>query len=132
MCVFVPAGIISIANVNLIDSVGLPGGASEQHWRIATPQANYLTTLIIGDFATVKETVGGVDLLYHVPKEWANETEYFFGKTPSILRFFSDYILPYPYSRYAQTTVWDFLFGGDNHEPAFTLYEERDAELYRL
>lgn len=121
LTVTVPQGMISVSNGDLIESTVLANGSSVHHWRMAQPQATYLTTLIIGDFATVKEEADGVTLEYNVPKEWASETEYFFGKTPSILRFFSEYIFPYPYKRYAQTTVWDFLFGGMENTTATTM-----------
>jgi aminopeptidase N len=121
LTVTVPKGMISVSNGDLLDTKVMADGSSVQHWRMAQPQATYLTTLIIGDFATVKEEVSGVTLEYNVPREWASQTEYFFGKTPSILRFFSDYIFPYPYKRYAQTTVWDFLFGGMENTTATTM-----------
>ncbi len=117
----VPPNMISVSNGDLIEVKPLAGNKTEQHWRITEPQATYLTTLIVGDFETVREKVNGVTLEYNVPKEWASRTEYFFGKTPSILRFFSEYIYPYPFKRYAQTTVQDFEFGGMENTTATTM-----------
>ena len=117
----VPKNMISVSNGELISVKPLANNATEHHWRIVEPQATYLTTLILGEFETVREKVNGVTLEYNVPKEWASKTEYFFGKTPSILRFFSDYILPYPFARYAQTTVQDFVYGGMENTTATTM-----------
>ncbi len=117
----VPANMISVSNGDLVSVTPNADGTTIYHWKIAEPQATYLTTLIIGNFKTVRENVLGVDLEYNVSPDWADRTDYFFGKTPSMLRFYSDYIMPYPFKRYAQTPVQDFLFGGMENTSATTL-----------
>ncbi len=90
-------------------------------WKCDYPHSNYLTSIIIGDYVTLKDKVRGVELDYNVPKEWADKADYFYGRTPQMIEFYSDYIAPYPYNRYAQTTVQDFEYGGMENITATTL-----------
>ena len=90
-------------------------------WKCDYPHSNYLTSIIIGDYVTFKDYVRGVELDYNVPREWADKTDYFYGRTPQMIEFYSDYIAPYPYNRYAQTTVQDFEYGGMENITATTL-----------
>jgi len=90
-------------------------------WKCDYPHSNYLTSIIIGDYITLKDYVRGVELDYNVPREWADKTDLFYGRTPQMIEFYSDYIAPYPYNRYAQTTVQDFEFGGMENITATTL-----------
>ncbi|MHB1686771.1 MAG: M1 family aminopeptidase [Ignavibacteriaceae bacterium] len=90
-------------------------------WKCDVPHANYLTSIIIGDYVTLKDFVRGVELDYNVPREWADKTDYFYGRTPQMIEFYSDYVAPYPYNRYAQTTVQDFEYGGMENITATTL-----------
>ncbi len=90
-------------------------------WKCDIPHSNYLTSIIIGDYVTLKDFVRGVELDYNVPPDWADKIDYFYGRTPQMIDFFSNYIAPYPYSRYAQTTVQDFEYGGMENITATTL-----------
>ncbi len=90
-------------------------------WKCSTPHSNYLTSIIIGNYVTLKDFVRGVELDYNVPRDWADKTDYFYGRTPQMIEFYSNYIAPYPYSRYAQTTVQDFEYGGMENITATTL-----------
>ncbi len=90
-------------------------------WKCDYPHSNYLTSIIIGDYATLKDYVRGVELDYNVPREWADKTDLFYGRTPQMIEFYSNYIAPYPYNRYAQTTVQDFEYGGMENITATTL-----------
>ncbi|MFQ5696164.1 MAG: HEAT repeat domain-containing protein, partial [Terriglobia bacterium] len=48
-----------------------------------------------------------------------------FDQTAAMVQFFSDYIdIPYPYEKYAQTTVLEALFGGMENVSATTLYTD--------
>ncbi len=85
------------------------------------PYSNYLTSVIVGDYVTVKENVRGTTLEYNIPSEWVDKKDLFYGRTPQMINFFSDFICPYPYERYAQTTVQDFEWGGMENVTATTL-----------
>ncbi|HKI78551.1 MAG TPA: M1 family aminopeptidase [Ignavibacteriaceae bacterium] len=118
----VPEKLIAISNGNLLSEThDIKSKTRTFDWKMDEIHANYLTTLIVGDFVTVKEKLRGTTLEYNLPRNWAESYDYFYGRTPQMLNFFSNYIFPYPYSRYAQTTVQDFLYGGMENVTATTL-----------
>jgi aminopeptidase N len=118
----VPDSLIAISNGDLISVTQNASVKTKTFdWKMDQVHANYLTTLIVGDFVTVKEKLRGTILEYNLPREWKDKYNYFYGRTPQMLNFYSNYIYPYPYSRYAQTTVQDFLYGGMENVTATTL-----------
>jgi aminopeptidase N len=109
----VPDTLVAISNGILKSVVENPKDNTKTFdWKMDQVHSNYLTTLIVGDYQTVKEDDRGIELDYNVPKKWADKTDYFYGQTADMMNFYSDYVIPYPYKRYAQTTVWDFDWGG--------------------
>jgi aminopeptidase N len=119
--VTVPSKYSVIGNGRLIAENKLDGNQKSYIWLLDTPHSNYLRSLVIGEFVTIRESVRNVNLEYNIPKAWVGKEHHFFGRTPEMLNFFSDYISPYPYDRYAQTTVHDFLYGGMENVTATTL-----------
>ncbi len=118
----VPENLIAVSNGELISVKENPSEKTKTFdWKMDHVHSNYLTTLIVGDYATVKEKVQGVQLDYNLPKKWINQIDLFYGRTPQMMMFFSNYIVPYPYSRYAQTTVQDFEWGGMENVTSTTL-----------
>ncbi|KAF0244507.1 MAG: aminopeptidase [Planctomycetota bacterium] len=83
------------------------------HWKMETPQVTYLLCIAVGEFAEVKETVGGIPLGYYVAKPQAAMLRPTFQETGKVLKFFSDKIgFPYPYPKYDQVVITDFMWGG--------------------
>jgi aminopeptidase N len=118
----VPDTLVAISNGVLQSVVENPSDNTKTFdWKMNQVHSNYLNTLIVGDYQTVKEDDRGIELDYNVPKKWADKTDYFYGQTADMMNFYSDYIIPYPYERYAQTTVWDFDWGGMENITSATL-----------
>lgn len=116
----VPSDFIAVSN-GILQNVKEKNDTKTFHWKIEKPYSNYLTSVIVGDYVTASEEVRGVTLEYNIPSKWINKKEIFYGRTPQMIRFFSDYIAPYPYGRYAQTTVQDFEWGGMENVTSTTL-----------
>ena len=129
--VIVPSNLIAISN-GILEGVEENGKNKVFHWKMDKPYSTYLTSIIVGDYVTVKEKVKGIVLEYNIPPDWVDKRDYFFGRTPRMLNFFSDYICPYPYERYAQTPVQDFEWGGMENITATTLnrriFHDKNAE----
>ena len=121
--VTVPASMISIGNGELREvKTDRRAGTKTYHWYQATPHVTYLLSQIVGDFAEVEHDVDGVQVQYYGPRGRAADLERTLGKTPAMLRFFGERTAaPYPYPRYAQTFVADFIFGGMENISATTL-----------
>ena len=120
LLVTVPNGL-SVIGIGELESVTFSGGSSVYHWKMSRPHVNYLNSFIAGKFSSLTENFMGTKFEYFVPDEYAKNIDLFFGKTPKMVEFFSDYSVPYPYKRYAQTTVHDFEYGGMENITATTL-----------
>ncbi|MBI2419151.1 MAG: M1 family metallopeptidase [Ignavibacteriales bacterium] len=121
MIVTVPKQFTVISNGEIKEKQPLKNGKVRWHWKMEESHVNYLTAITVGEFEQVTDIVGRTSLDYFMPKDWVQETAEVFGRTPAMLRFFNDYVSPYPYKRYAQTPVYDFLYGGMENVTSTTL-----------
>jgi aminopeptidase N len=99
-------------------------GTRTFHWKQDIPHSNYLTSIVVGEFTITMEKVEDIELQYYVPKGREEEAKRSFDNTPKMIRFFGDYFgVKYPYPRYAQVVVADFIFGGMENITSTTLTE---------
>jgi len=119
----VPVGMISIGNGELRSlKENKRDKTTTYHWYQATPHVTYLLSQIVGDFAEIRHDAAGVPVEYFGPRGREADIERTLARTPAMLRFFGDLTgVPYPYARYAQTFVADFIFGGMENVSATTL-----------
>ena len=65
-----------------------------------------------------------VPLTYLVPKGREEDGRRTFARTPDMVAYFSELTgVPYPWNKYAQVVVADFIFGGMENTTATTMYE---------
>jgi aminopeptidase N len=123
--VTVPASMISIGNGELRGvKVNKRAGTKTYHWYQDHPHVTYLLSQVVGDFAEIKHRVDGIPVLYYGPKGREQDLERTLDRTPAMLRFFGEATgVKYPYAKYAQTFVADFIFGGMENISATTLVE---------
>jgi aminopeptidase N len=120
--VTVPAKMISVGNGELLSVKKRADGRSTYHWNCTTPHVTYLLSQCVGDFAEIEHDWKGVKVQYYGPKGRNADIERTLQRTPQMLEILSDATgLKYPYSRYAQTFVADFIFGGMENITATTL-----------
>ena len=120
--VTVPQDLQSLSNGELVEQEALPGGERRDHWQFQDRAPSYLITLVVGDFDKHVEEWHDVRLEYLAPQGHGQHLRQSLGRTPAILDFFSDYTgLAYPWSKYAQVYVWDFIYGGMENVTATTL-----------
>ncbi|MCS7146106.1 MAG: M1 family aminopeptidase [Nitrososphaerota archaeon] len=120
---YVPPGFVAVSNGDLV-SKGSRGGWDYWHWRMDKPHSPYLISVVAGVFEEYSENFNDVRLSYYVPPGYGRVYRLSFEKTPEILEFFSNYLdYPYPYNKYAQVAVYEFIFGGMENTTATTLTE---------
>ena len=108
----IPQPYIAISNGELI-SVEPVGEDRIYHWSQKQIHPTYLMTLAVGDFAELCDSWNGVPVTYYVEKGREEEGQRSMGKTTRMIEFFSQkFGYPYPYPKYAQVCVDDFIFGG--------------------
>lgn len=108
----VPQKFLAISNGELINTEEI-GKDKIYHWLQKQPHPTYLITLAIGDFAEIQNEWHGKPITYYVEKGREADAIRSMGKTPQMIEFFSQtFGYPYPFPKYAQVCVDDFIFGG--------------------
>jgi aminopeptidase N len=130
--VTVPSQFLTVSNGNLI-SVTDNGATKTHHWRHDVSHAAYLISLVVADFAVIEDSYNGKPVTYYVRKDRKDDAPLLMGKTPEMMRFFSEYTgVEYPYDKYAQTVV-ELFTGAMEHTTttthSFTLLVDKRAAL---
>jgi len=109
-----------------------PGGTHSVLWRQDRPGATYLVSLIVAPLVKVGDRWRGVPVDYYVYPADSGLARRLFGVTPDMIEVYSRLTrIPYPWAKYAQTTVADF-FGGMENVSATTLIDWLpDPRAYR-
>jgi len=114
----VPDGMQAIGNGRLKEQEG-----TTWRWEQTEPMPAYLFTVCVGDFEVYEDPNGTVPVRYLAPKG-VSEADFkrIFDKTPAMIAFFEkQYGYPYPWPRYDQVVVHDFIFGGMENVASTTL-----------
>jgi aminopeptidase N len=124
----VPAGWYALSNGALVSSSKPKDGDWTFHWKMSEPHPSYLVTLAAGEFAEIADTakVGDreIPVTYLVPRGREDDAQRTFARTPEMVKYFSEVTgVPYPWNKYAQIVVADFIFGGMENTTATTMYE---------
>jgi aminopeptidase N len=119
--VTVPRQFFALSNGALAGTVANPDGTRTFHWRQEVPHSAYLLTLVAGDFVEIADRHGDLPVLYYVHPGREEDARRAFGNTPRMIEFFERKIgVKYPYAKYAQIAVNDFIFGGMENISATT------------
>lgn len=130
----VPANFTAISNGKLMKVEENRKKTKTFHWKMSKPQSTYLLNFVIGEFSEVKDKWKNVPVTYYCEKGREEDIKRAFGKTPAMIDFFSKKIgVDYPFEKYAQIAVADFIFGGMEHTTSTTqtdsvLHDERAHE----
>jgi len=124
LVITVKKGLEVLSNGRLVGRTENNDGTETWHWSEEKSHVPYLITLVVGDFAVVREEWRGIPVEYWVPPAREGDVPRSFAATPRMLDFFSDRIgVPYPWEKYAQVVVEQFRFGGMENTSATTLTE---------
>lgn len=108
----VPKKFIAISNGELINKK-TSKDSNIYHWSQKEIHPSYLITLAVGEFAEIKDEWNGKAVTYYVEKNQEKNARLSMGKTIKAIDFFSHaFGYAYPYPKYAQVCVSDFIFGG--------------------
>ena len=125
MRISVPDGFRVVSNGRLV-STEKNNGWTAWHWKEDVPHSTYLNSFAAGKFELVEEKAGDVLLQYYFPESKKADWKRLFGLTPEMVRIFEDLTrMKYPFEKYAQVTVHDFLIGGMENISATTLADTR-------
>lgn len=112
MYITVQDRFLTLSNGLMVDSKKNADGSRTDHWDMRQPHAPYLFMMAIGEFAVVKDNWRDKEVSYYVEPEYEQYARLIFGKTPKMIEFFSNKLgVPYPWDKYAQIVVRDFVSG---------------------
>ncbi len=121
--IVVPEGMFALGNGELVERRNEKGKTIFRYHQ-AVPHSTYLMTMVAGPFVEIAQGragQNGVPIYYYVLPGRERDGERAFGKTPEMLEKFEKRIgVPYPYARYSQIAVSDFIFGGMENTAATT------------
>jgi len=110
----VPDGMTVVSNGRLVSQDKDPAtGLTAFRWLQDKPHVNYLIALVAGKFEKLAARHRDLELTFLTPPSefrWAASS---FADTPAIMAYLEQEIgVPYPWAKYAQACVHDFVAGG--------------------
>jgi len=114
----------TLSNGLLTDSRINGDGTRTDTWKQSLPHAPYLAMMAIGPFAVVSDRWKGLEVSYYLEPEYEKVARKIFGNTPEMLDYYSKSTgVPYPWEKYSQVVVRDFVSGAMENTTA-TLHGE--------
>ena len=103
---------VTLSNGKMISSVLNKDGTRSDTWLMDQPHSPYLVMMAIGKFAVIKDQWRDKEVSYYVEPQYAAVAGRIFGNTPEMMEFFSKKLgVDYPWVKYSQITVRDFVSG---------------------
>jgi aminopeptidase N len=95
------------------------------HWQQDKPHVSYLIAMAIGNYNILSGgDYKGKPIQYYVYPENSSNGKETYKRTPDMIKVFSDKIgYDYPWEKYAQVEVADFVWGGMENTSATTMYD---------
>ena len=129
----VPAKFRTLSNGMLIKQKKHPDGTRTDTWRMDLPHAPYLMMMAAGEFTIISDKYKGKEVSYYVEKEYAPVARKIFGLTPEMISFYSDITgVDYPWPKYSQIVVRDFVSGAMENTTATTHSESAQQDARQL
>ncbi|HET6228245.1 MAG TPA: M1 family aminopeptidase [Bacteroidia bacterium] len=124
---------VTLSNGVLISVSNNGNGTHTDYWKMDLPLSPYLAMMAIGDFAIVKDKWRDKEVNYYVEKKYEPYARNTFGNTAEMMEFFSKKLgVDYPWNKYSQVVVRDYISGAMENTSATLLGEfmnRTDREL---
>ncbi len=123
MVVTVPQRYTVVSNGRLVSDRPGPDGTHTVDWLESKPSATYLVSLVVAPLVELEDHWGDVPVDYYVYPSDSTLAWPLFHRTVDMIDTYSKLTgVPFPWAKYAQTTVADF-FGGMENVSATTLVD---------
>ncbi len=142
----IPSNMQSLSNGELTSSVDMYGNNGSHLrtdvWIQNKPHAPYLTMLAVGNWVRVKDSLPWpidpnlrkketLPIEYLVEPQFKDDAKMIFGNTPEMIQFFSQYTgVKYPWDKYSQVVVRDFVSGAMENTSATVHMEQLQHDKY--
>jgi aminopeptidase N len=124
---------VTLSNGRLEYSILNGDGTRTDRWKQDLPHAPYLVTLVVGEFEVITDSWRDMEVSYYVEKEFAESAMDVWGNTPEMIEFFSTVLnYDYPWDKYSQVVVRDFVSGAMENTTASTFFEVMNQKSREL
>ncbi len=104
-----------VSNGRLVSVVENKDDTRTFHWLMEQPHANYLTSIVVGEYAPVEQAGASVPVLSYVYPNEVAAGKLTTARLANMVRFYSERLgVKYPYAKYAQVMVHNFPGGMEN------------------
>ena len=118
----VPGGWTALSNGRMVEQSPLPDGRTLFHWKQERPHSTYLITLVAGEFIRIDASRPDLTIDYYVEAQDVERGKRAMGNTPAMIAAFEEFTgIDYPWAKYSQIVVRDFIFGGMENTSATTM-----------
>lgn len=108
----VPDSFVTLSNGALVKQVKNRSRTRTDIWRMNTPIQAYAVMFAVGKFSVIKDHWRNKEVSYYVEPEYAPYAREMFNHTPEMMDFFSQITgVPYPWNKYSQVVVRDYVSG---------------------
>lgn len=115
MIATVPKRFTVVSNGRLVSDRAGAAGLHTTHWSQEKPASTYLISLVVAPLGKVSDRWRGIPVDYYVYQEDRAKARALFGVTLDMMEIYSRLTgVRYPWNKYAQTTVADFVGGMEN------------------
>jgi aminopeptidase N len=119
--VAVPRNEKALSNGRLVGVRPVNDSIHEWHWSQEKPASTYLFSIVTGDYTVIKEEWDGIPISYWTYPDSVEAAKRGFKGTPDMMAVYSRLTgVRYPWAKYDQSAVPDFIFGGMENVSATT------------
>lgn len=110
--VTIPDTLVSISNGKLIQEIIHDNGTKTDYWKQDLTHSPYLFALVIGPFKKYQDKWKNLEVAYYTLSEFHQNEGHVFERTPEMIAYFSSlFSYDFPWDKYAQVAVYDFISG---------------------
>jgi aminopeptidase N len=117
-----------VGNGDSVEEIGNQDGTVTHHFKMPVLHSTYLVSFVIGEYSKTSGKFKDIPLGYYVYPGKEAIVPKAFGKTRDVLRVFEELTgIAFPYTKYDQTIVSGFTFGGMENITATSM---ADTEIF--
>ena len=122
----------TLSNGLLVKSEQNKDGTRTDYWEQSLGHTPYLAMMAVGDFNITTDKWRGIDVEYYLEDDYHKHARGIFGRTPEMMEHYSEILgVDYPWEKYAQVVVRDFVSGAMENTTAvihgeFVQMDERE------
>ncbi len=118
----------ALSNGELVSIQTHKNGTHTWHWRENHAMVAYLISYVVADLVKVEDSYNGIPVNYWVYHNNKHEALRSFGLTTDMMKYFGEKTgIEYPFEKYDQVIIDDFMFGGMEN---ITLTHNTDRTMY--